>query len=47
MRKQKINGVVSKWLETLQGISHDESLKERGTRHGHSFYPQPPAPGYF
>lgn len=30
MRKQKIKGVVSKCSEALQGISHNEPLKEGG-----------------
>lgn len=27
MRKQKIDRVISKWLEVLQGISHNEPLR--------------------
>lgn len=40
MRKQKIDRVISKWLEVLQGISHNEPLRVV-TRNAQSFWPVP------
>ena len=38
-RKHKIYGVISKWSEVLQGISHSETLESVVTRNGESFSP--------
>ena len=46
-RKQKIYGVISKWCEVLQGVSHNEPLKRVVTRNGQSFSPPVSHPRLF